>query len=376
MRATFAVGLVACFLVPASHGRAAEKTELIPFLHMDAEVGYHGELLFGKLRELDAEDTFRDVAVYNHSRHEMDVDIEFGIAPTLELDIRMPVVFQDRMNFRSSYDLTYDVADDRATMLGTPPLPAEELPDFKRAGFGDMWFALQWAPFDEAREGSSAQATMLFDVGISPPTGRNRYEVDSRGIAAPGSGGTDLRLAAGFSKRVQGGEPYLFASYLVTGRYEVDLMDSQGRSVYGGPAKLNPANRLSVLFGAELAAMDNPAASTGLDVDIYGGFTYHTWADVETGTLLPVIHPNTVGHIASTAEYLEPHFGLGLYIRPAPVVQVRLNVGVDYETSHVLERIDTRNYEITTGVDTLRVNFGLTVGGSFAPPKKATTAVP
>ncbi|MDP7114979.1 MAG: hypothetical protein QGH45_23595, partial [Myxococcota bacterium] len=109
---------------------------------------------------------------------------------------------------------------------------------------------------------------------------------------------------------------------------------------------------------------------------LYGGFTYHTWADVETGTLLPVIHPNTAGHVATTSEYLEPHFGLGLYIRPASVVQVRLNVGVDYETSHVLERIDTRNYEIVTGPDTLRINFGLTVGGSFAPPRKPAPAVP
>ena len=356
--------------------RAAERTELIPFLHMDAEVGYGGAIQFGKLRELDAEDTFRDVAIFNHMRHEMNVDIEFGIAPTLELDIRMPVVFQDRLHYRSSYDLTYDVSDDRATMLGTAPLPAEELPDFKRAGFSDMWFALQWAPYDESRENSRARATVLFDVGISPPTGGNRYDVNSRGIASPGSGGTDLRLGAAFSKRVRGGEPYLLASYVVTGRYEIDLKDSQGRSVYGGPAKLNPSNDLTVLFGAELFAMDNPAANTGLNVDLYGGFTYHTWADVETGTLLPVIHPNTAGHIATTAEYLEPHFGLGLYIRPASVVQVRLNVGVDYETSHVMERIDTRNYEMVTGPATLRINFGLTVGGSFAPPRKPAPAVP
>lgn len=376
MRALLAVGLLTCVCVATPRGRAAERTELIPFLHLDTEVGYGGEIQFGKLRELDAEANYRDVAVYNHSRHEMNVDIEFGLAPTLELDIRMPVVFQDRHHYRSSYDLTYDVGDDRTTMLGTAPLPAEELPDVKRGGFSDMWFALQWAPYDEAREGSKAQATMLFDVGISPPTGRNRYQVDSRGIAAPGSGGTDLRLAAGFSKRVRGGEPYLYASYLVTGRYEVELNDSQGRPVYPDPAKLNPANELMVLFGTEVFAMDNPAASTGLNVDIFGGFTYHTWADVETGTLLPVIHPNSVGHIATTAEYLEPHFGLGLYIRPASVVQVRLNVGVDYETSHILERIDTRNYEITTGPDTLRINFGLTVGGSFAPPKKSAQTVP
>ena len=58
------------------------------------------------------------------------------------------------------------------------------------------------------------------------------------------------------------------------------------------------------------------------------------------------------------------------------MVQIRVNAGADYEMSHLIERIDNHNYEVVTGVDTLRVNFGLTIVGSFEPPDKGPQPAP
>jgi len=193
--------------------------------------------------------------------------------------------------------------------------------------------------------------------------------LDSKGNSAPGGGGPDIRFGAAFSKRVKGGEPYIRATYVLTGRYDVNLVDGEGRPTYSEPAVLNPADSIHVHFGAELYALNNPSSTTAINVDIFGGFSYYTWADIESGSILPVIHPTTDGRLATTSEYLVPTFGLGLYIRPTPMVQIRLNAGLDYETSHVVERVDAHNYDIGTGVDTLAVTFGLTVAGSFSPPK-------
>ncbi len=375
MRTWLVAALSFPLCIPAGPARAAQPTELIPFLHMDAELGYAGSVQFGRVREEADDGTFYDVASYNHSRHEMDVDIEFGVAPWLELDLRFPAVFQDRLNYRSSNDLSYDVAEDRTTMLGNDPIPDDELKDDKRSGFGDMWIALQFSPFNE-HHARPSPATLLLDLGISPPTGKSRYETNSQGAMYPGSGGTDLRLGAAFSKTMKGGEPYMWVQYVSTGRYEVDLLGSDGQSVYGGPVQLNPADTVHVVVGTELYAMKNPSTDAGINVDLYGGFTYYSWADMEAGTLLPVIHEKTEGYLVTSAEYLEPQFGLGLYIRPTDMVQIRLNVGADYEMSHLLERLNERNYEFYTGADTIRINFGLTVAGSFAPPKKGAQVSP
>ena len=284
-------------------------------------------------------------------------------------------MFQDRLYYRESNDLSYEVTEDRTTMLGNNPLPDEELKDDKKSGFGDMWIAVQFSPFNETYDKPSP-ATLLFDFGVSPPTGKNRYEVNSQGAMYPGSGGTDIRFGAAFSKRMKGGEPYMWARYVTTGRYEVDLIDQDGLSVYGGPVKLNPADVVSVVLGTEIYAMNNPTIEKGINVDLWGGFNYYTWSDMEAGTLLPVVHGSTEGYIVTGAEYLEPCFGVGLYIRPASMVQIRLNVGLDYELSHLLERLNERNYLFYSGQDTLRVNFGLTVAGSFAPPEKGVGGGP
>ena len=359
-----------CWAAPPAE--AAQPTELIPFLHMDTEVGYNGAFQFGRLREQDPDDdTFHDVAKYNHAHHELDIDIEFGVCPMLELDLRFPIVFQDRLHYRSANELGYDAAENKATMLDQNPMPSDELEDFTRAGFDDMWIGLQFSPFNEAYEDNPSPATVLFEFAVSPPTGKSRYVVDSRGKAAPGGGGPDIRFGAAFSKRVKGSEPYIWASYVLTGRYEVNLADAEGRPTYSSAAVLNPADSVHVRFGAELYALNNPSSTTAINVDIFGGFTYYTWSDIESGSILPVIHPNTNGRLATTSEYLVPTFGLGLYIRPTPMVQIRLNAGVDYETSHFIERVDAHNYDIGTGVDTLAVTFGLTVAGSFSPPRNA-----
>lgn len=376
MRRAWFVTVVLGLALAAPEASAAHRTELIDFLHFDAEVGYAGGIQFGRLRELDASDDFLDVAKYNQSRHEMNVDIEFGIAPMLEFDVRFPIVFEDRLNYGWANDMSYDPVEDRATMLGTSPLPDDLVPDDKRGGFGDMWLALQFCPFHEGYTRRAAKATMMFELGVAPPTGKSRYEVNDRGVMWPGSGGTDLRVAGAFSKRIKAAEPYFTARYVMTGRYDVELYDRNGASTYGGAIKLNPADTVSVLFGNEIHAMNNPARDTEINIDIFGGFTYHTWADIETGTLLPVIHPDTEGYIATTAEYLEPHFGLGLYIRPVKMMQIRVNLGADYEVSHLLERIDERNFEVYSGTDTLRVNFGLTVVGSFEPPEQGPLPEP
>jgi len=375
MRGGWIVVLVVGMALAAPEARAAHRTELIDFLHLDAEIGYAGGIQFGKLREADGTD-FIDVAKYNHSRHEMDIDIEFGIAPMLEFDVRLPIVFEDRLNYRWANDMSYDPVEDRVTMLDSSPLPEDLVPDYKAAGFGDMWLSLQFSPFHEGYVRRPAKATMLLEVGVAPPTGKSRYELNDNGTPWPGSGGTDLRLGAAFSKRIAAAEPYFAARYVMTGRYEIELFDTNGQSTYGGPIKLNPADRVTVLLGNEIHAMQNSARGTEINVDIYGGFTYHTWADIETGTLMPVVHPDTEGYIATTAEYLEPHFGLGLYIRPVKMVQIRVTAGADYELSHIIERIDESNYEVRTGVDTLRVNFGLTVVGSFEPPDEGPLPKP
>jgi len=369
MRTSATIGLIAGLWLVAPWAEAAQRTELIPFLHMDTEVGYNGGIQFGRLREQGTDETYYDVAKYNHHRHDLNVDIEFGICPMLELDVRFPIVLQDRLHYRSSNELGYDPDEDRATMLGQNPMPSEELEDFKRAGFGDMWIGLQFSPFNETYEKRPSPATLLLEFAVSPPTGRSRYDVNSRGVAAPGVGGPSLRVGAAFSKRVRGGEPYIAASYVMTGRYDVNLVNAEGQPTYLDGATLNPADSVHVLFGTELYAMNNPSSQTAINIDLFGGFSYYTWADIESGSIMPVIHPNTVGRLATTSEYLVPHFGLGLYIRPTSMVQIRLNTGLDYETSHIVERVDAHNYEIGTGVDTLTVTFGITVAGSFAPPK-------
>lgn len=374
MRPLSIIVLFGALVAIAPRAEAAQPTELIPFLHMDAEVGYTGGIQFGRLREQDTDEKYHDVAKYTHHRHEMDIDIEFGVCPMLELDLRFPIVFQDRLHYRSANDLSYNVSEERATMLGGYPLPSEELADFKRGGFGDMEIGLQFSPFNESYEKHPAPATMLLEFAFLAPTGGDRYDVGSGGTAKPGNGAPGLRIGAAFSKRVPGGEPYFWARYELIGRYDADLFNAEGLATYGGPATLNPADSVHVMLGTEIYAMNNPTSATAINVDLYGGFSYHSWADIEAGSILPVTHNTTQGHIATTSEYLVPHFGLGLYIRPTPMVQIRLNTGLDYETSHIVERVDTHNYEIGTGMDTLRVNFGITVVGSFARPDKKTAA--
>ncbi len=163
--------LAVAFVSPA---KAAQRTELVSFLHMDAEVGYDGDVQFGKLREQDTNTEWVEVAKYNHQHHQMNIDIEFGICPWLELDLRFPIVFMDRQLFKSSRGMTYDVQDDRATMLDSTLLTEDQLPDIKRAGFGDMWIGLQFSPFNETYERFTSPATLLVEAAISPPSGKSR----------------------------------------------------------------------------------------------------------------------------------------------------------------------------------------------------------
>ncbi len=353
------------FLGMDSRGASAgQATERVRFLHGDAEIGYDGSFQFGTLREEGEE-----VASYRWMHHQLNVDVEFGAAPLTEVYLRLPFVMADEYRFLSSNEMTYNPDTGRATMLEGTALEDDELLRRTRAGFGDMWIGVQFTPLSETVEKRwnprGARATLLIDLGVKLPTGGSLYDDPSEGgTYKPGSGGADLRLGLAFSKRAQALDPYFTASFTSTGKSTKDLKNSDGE-VTVQDALINPGNVFDVAFGTEILALESRETNRKVSLDLGAGWTYTGWGTQKVGTLIPTWLATTDGFVSTESEYMKARVNFGLYFQPVPVVQMRMNASVIYPFSHILERVDEENYQVSSGYDTLQLQLGITGAARF-----------
>jgi hypothetical protein len=364
----------------ASPAFAGDRTRTPPMLRGDVQLLYDGSVGFGRLVDRTvAGGTRTEVARSTRQQHRITLGGAFspyhGIAVTLDL---LPITLHDKRVFGSANDMRLDPDAGLPTMVGGSELPVDVLAGSaaqrNHVGFGDIRFGARAIAFaQDGVPGRQGPANLAFDLSVRVPTGGNHDRVRDNGTAGPGVGGPGLALGLTASRRIAGVEPYLTLAWELNGPYRQQLVDVDGAPTTPpvdpdapnpdaeGRWTLDPAERFTVRFGAELLVMQNEEADTEARFDVGAAVTYVGPDEISVGRLLPAPLDATVGHLAVTGEHMVADVALGLRVRPIRLIEVRVDVGATWTAPHTIERIGEKAYGVETGTDTFGVHWGLAV---------------
>ena len=365
------------FVMPAWAG---DRTRTPEMLRGDVQLRYDGEALFGRLVDrTTAAGARTEVARSTRQQHRLTFGGAFslyhGIAVTLDL---LPITVHDKRVWGSANDMRLDPDAGVPTMVGGSELPADVLSEAvsqrNHVGFGDIKVGARAVAFaQDGVPGRKAPANLAFDFAVRLPTGGNHDKVRENGTAGPGVGGPGLELGFTASRRIAGVEPYVSLAWVYNGAYKQVLVDATGAPTAppGDPDNptpdaegrwtIDPAERLTVRFGAELLVMRNEEKDTEARFDVGASLSYVGPDEVSVGRLLPAPLDDTVGYLAVTGEHLVADVGLGLRVRPIRPIEIRLDLGGAWYAPHTIERIGEKVYGVETGTDTFAFQWGLAV---------------
>lgn len=359
---------------------AGDRTRTPTMLRGDVQLSYDGQALFGRLMDRTAARGSRtEVARSTRQEHRLTLGGAFspyhGIAVTLDL---LPITLHDMRVWGSANDMRLDPDAGVPTMVGGSELSMDVLSGSasqrNHVGFGDIRFGARAVAFaQDGVPGREAPANLVFDLAVRVPTGGNHDKVRDNGTAGPGVGGPGLELGFTASRRIAGVEPYVSLAWVYNGAYKQELLDVNGVATpppsdpdnptpdAQGRWTIDPAERLTVRFGAELLVASNEEKDTEARFDVGASLSYVGPNEISVGRLLPAPLDDTVGHLAVTGEHMVADVALGVRVRPVRLIEVRLDLGGSWHAPHTIERIGEKVYGVETGNDTFAFHWGLAV---------------
>ena len=376
MRAPFLCALAVLISTPALAG---DRTSTPTWLRGDVQIGYDGDLGFGRLLDrTEAGGARVEVARSNRQQHGLTLGGSFAAYHGVAVSVALPISLHDRRVWGSANDMRFDPDVGVPTMVDGSELPADVLstsPSSRNhVGPGDLRFGVRAVVFaQEGLPNRVAPANLAFDLDVRLPTGGNHDKLRDNGTAGPGGGGAGLSIGLTASRRMQGVEPYVSLAFEHNGAYRQVLTGPDGNSVLPpsdpsdpspdpeGRWVIDPAERFMVRFGAELLATQDVVKDSEVRLDVGAGFTYVGPDEISSGRPLPAPLDPTVGHLAVTGEHIVAEVGIGLRIRPISLIETRIDFGGAWHSPHTLERVGERMYGAETAPDTFSIRWGVAV---------------
>ncbi len=376
MRASFLCALAVLIATPAFAG---DRTSTPVWLRGDVQIGYDGDLGFGRLVDRTRAGGARvEVARSSRQQHGLTLGGTFAAYHGIAVSLALPISLHDRRVWGAANDMRFDPDVGVPTMVDGSELPVDVLSasasSRNHTGPGDLRFGARAIVF--AQDGvphRTAPANLAVDLSIRVPTGGNHDKVRGNGTAGPGRGGAGVSISLTASRRMQGVEPYVVLGFEHNGTYRQALTGADGNLVLPPPDPsdpspdpegrwiIDPAERFTVRFGAELLAVEDLAKDTEVRLDVGAGLTYIGPDEISSGRLLPAPLDPTVGHLAVTAEHIVADVGIGLRIRPVGPIETRIDFGGAWHSPHSLERVGERTYGAETAPDSFSVRWGVAV---------------
>jgi len=358
---------------------AGDRTSTPTWLRGDVQLGYDGDLGFGRLVDgTEAGGARVEVARSTRQQHSLTLGGSFAAYHGIAVTLALPISLHDRRVWGSANDMRFDPDAGVPTMVDGSELSTNVLsasPSSRNhVGPGDLRFGVRAVAF--AQEGVPhrvAPANLAFDLVLRVPSGGNHDRVRDNGTAGPGVGGAGVSIGLTASRRMQGVEPYIALQFEHNALYREVLTDSNGNAVLApedpsdpnpdpeGRWRIDPADQFMVRFGAELLATRDVVKDSEVRLDVGAGFTYVGPDEVSSGRLLPAPLDPTVGHLAVTGEHIVADVGIGLRIRPIGQIETRIDLGGAWHSPHTLERVGEQTYGAETAPDTFSIRWGVAV---------------
>jgi hypothetical protein len=359
-----AVATLVCVLTLTAPAAAAERTAVLMFATADLGLRYDGKFLIGQ--QVEGVERSRTVATYGHTFMDVGLVAEIGILPGVEFNFDLPFRVYDVRRFTDSNTLGFDPEGGFASFAtGTGTVAADDLFSVTRRGIGDLWLGLTGSPYNEDFERPSF-GTLVFDFGIKVPTAQRIFKKRLDGALGFGTGAVDLRFGTGFSKRWREVEPYIWADYLYTGGFKSDLVGDQLNvegEVITAEAELDPADETSLAFGIEATVSEQISEGNRFALDLRFRGAYHSPATWWSGRQLHEVSPNSLGRPAVEDEFLRVGGRIGLYMTVSRHFKIELAGSLDWDTPHMLEMVDRRNYPVRSGAQSYLIGAELRLQG-------------
>jgi len=245
-RAAALSALLLALTLPATSFAAAE-TEVVPFLHTEAGIGFRGEasqVQYYQGARLGARNEIRNL---------VDINARFGAWTGLEIYLHTAYDTWDRVKWQ---DINF---------TGTPPAGGDDQVE-RRKGLRDVWLGGKYAILSEAR-GTGDVSTWTVETAVKIPGSYKVYPSTSPTAAesSAGSPGYELLLKTAFSRRVRFADPYIEFFYLNRG---------SGSSSAEGVGTFKLADEWGTFFGTELVGFEQRADSLKFSGDIGLGWRW------------------------------------------------------------------------------------------------------
>jgi len=343
LRSTIAPALTALALL-STPARAAEITDLPPFLRGDLALGYAFEHTGGGLTEAGEQ-----VGSRTWQEHRLVYSGVFSAGPGVALFFELPQSVSTSLSFPEASEMVYDPALDRGTMLGTDSL--DGLDPIKAKGAEGLWLGIKGTPFSEAFVQRGNRATWLIEAAFRTRTKGNFYTLNEDGTRSAGVGGGGMRLGMAFSTTHHISKPYLAFRYTRTRPIDPATLYDQDGAVLDSAAVLDPADTIEIKTGTEIVVHDDAETHSRFAFDLRLCFGYATWQTVPSGLFLPSVLDVNRDVVATESEYTWAGAGLALRHQAFEYLAWYLGGDVNYIAPHNIEHL----YAVDTGPDTLQI---------------------
>lgn len=233
-------------LATPSPALAAADTDVVPFLHTEAGIGFRGEASQRQYYQ------GARLGARNEIRNLVDVNARFGAWTGLEIYLHTAYDAWDRVKYQ---DINFN---------GTPPTPNDQVE--RRKGLTDVWLGAKYAVLADSR-GTGDVSTWTVETAVKIPGSYKIYPSTSPTAAESGAGtpGYEWLLKTAFSRRVRFVDPYVEFFYLNRGA---------GASSAEGVSSFKLADEWGTFFGTEIVGFEQRADNLKFAGDIGVGWRW------------------------------------------------------------------------------------------------------
>ena len=243
-RAAALSAVLALFLAAPATSFAAATTDVVPFLHTEAGLGFRGDVAQRQYFQ------GARLGARNEVRNLVDINARFGAWSGLEVYLHTSYDAWDRVKWQ---DINFS---------GTPIGDKVE----RRKGLVDVWLGGKYAILAESR-GTGDVSTWTVESAVKIPGSYKIYPSTDPTAAESGAGspGYELLLKTSFSRRVRFADPYVEFFYLNRG---------SGSSSAENVGTFKLADEWGTFFGTELVGFEQRADSLKFSGDVGVGWRW------------------------------------------------------------------------------------------------------
>ncbi len=299
---------------------AAAETEVVPFLHWKAGVGFRGQKVQGQYFQNDARIGARD-----EIRNFVDIHGRFGAWYGLEA------------YFDTSYDTWDRVKWESINFGGTPPSGGDDQQE-RRKGMADTRIGVRYAVLSEARNQGDV-STWTVETNVKIPGTFSIYpelaNTSNPTVTEAGAGtpGFEWLLKTSFSKRVRFAEPYV--SFFYQHRASASL-PSEGVGNFDLP------DMWGTFFGTEIVGFERKADDLKFSADIGVGWRFVNEGEVPANRFFygpdrnPIL-PAIGGNVVREQRHIRYDARLGFYYQLQKHAQAIGHLTYGLPTEHYIE---------------------------------------